>query len=176
MGKDNEYFIKAEIYFDEEKQKHFQRQVKVKKLLKWKVVNGYGASDFFIIGEDDLEKVKYAWATKGIYKLKYSGAEIKKIVPHYSYYTGWNENYEPKTAEEISEAKRSTPLHLMDERERVADARLRYIVENNKPLLLDNLQVVDLQLPEADRPQKEIEQSREIKKLTSNLAEKFTNK
>lgn len=171
---DNEYFIKEETVLDKEKDVYYLKRTKVKKLLRWRVIYGYLPTDFLIVEEEDLEKVKYAWLTKGVYKAKLSGAEIKRIEPDWRYYTGWSDGYTPKDGDDFAQIKRDMPTHLIEEKERIADARVKYILENNRADLLDRLETIDELLPERDRPiSLGSGKPEEIKKAVGLLAEKF---
>lgn len=169
MVKKNEYFLKSETVEIDGKQ--VRRTVQVKKELRWRVIFGYAPTDYIVVGEEDLEKVKYAWLTKGVYKAKLSGSEIKRIEPDWRYYTGWSDGYEPKYADDFRQIREDTPTHLIEERERIADARVRYVIQSAKPELLQSLEKVDQLLPEAERPR--IGNGSDIKTLTAGLAEKF---
>lgn len=173
MVKNNEYFLKSEIVKDEATGQMVRRTVQVKKDLRWRVIFGYEATDYITVGEEDLEKVKYAWLTKGVYKAKLSGSEIKRIEPDWRYYSGWSDGFTPKYAEDFRQIKEDTPTHLIEERERIADIRVRYVIQNAKPELLQNVEKIDQLLPEKERPQYLESQRSEVKKLSASLADKF---
>lgn len=144
------------------------------KILKWRVVYGYAPTDYVSITEDELEKAKYAWITKSIFSTAdrmISGSEIKRIEPDFRYYTGWSEGYEPKGGDDFAQIKRDMPTLEIEERNRVADARVKFIVQNNKPELLGDTERLDLLLPESDRPLVKISVTGGVD--TSALVEKF---
>lgn len=151
----NEYFRKSTIEINPDTGSYQEKVAWVKKELRWRVVYGYQLTDFVSILEGELEKAKYAWITKSIFSTgdrMISGSEIKRIEPDWRYYTGWNEGYEPKTADDFAQIKRDMPTVLIEDRNRIADARVKYIIQNEKPELLNNVEVVDNLLPEGDKP------------------------
>lgn len=171
---DNQYFTKYEIVKDEATGKLYQREVKIKKVLRWRVIFGYLPTDYLIVGEEDLEKVKYAWLTKGVYKAKLSGSEIKRIEPDWRYYTGWSDGYTPKDGDDFAQIKRDMPTELIEGREQIADARVKYILENDRQDLLENIEKVDQLLPEHERPISIGDGKQEdVRKAVGLLAEKF---
>ncbi len=144
------------------------------KVLKWRVVYGYSPTDYVSIEEDKLEEAKYAWITKSIFSASdrmISGSEIKRIEPDFRYYTGWSEGYEPKGGDDFAEMRRYMPTLELEERNRVADARVKYVIQNNNPQLLSNLEKLDTLLPESDRPVVKISSTGGVD--TSALVEKF---
>jgi hypothetical protein len=173
----NEYFEKSTLVKKPDGG-CYQNVEYVKKKLKWRVVYGYMLTDYVSIEEHELEKAKYAWITKSIFSTgdrMISGSEIKRIEPDWRYYTGWSEGYEPKSGDDFAQIKRDMPTHLIEDRNRMADARVKYIIENDKPELLNQVEAVDNLLPEADKPI--LSTSPQVKALEEgrkNLLKKFT--
>ena len=115
--------------------------------LRYRVVYGWNPKDFLAITEDELEKVKYAWVTDGIYK-DVKGGTILRIEEDFRYYTGWNEGYEPKSPDDFAQIERDMPpLKLFEARRALAGERVRYIAKvqdrEEKFRLLENPSMLD---------------------------------
>ena len=112
---------------------------------RWfKVKYGYDVMDFVSVEESDLPRVLDAWNNNKIYiygSNAVKGNEIKSISPHYHKYTGWNESYEPKDADDFREIERYCPKGLNAS---IENAK-RFLTSGGKPdeyrLLLENKSV-----------------------------------
>jgi len=104
----------------------------------FKVKYGYGSTEFVSIEEKELPKVLKAWQNDSILSMGdtvIKGGEIKSISPHYNKYTGWNENYEPKDAEDFLQIKRDCPLGL----EACVENAKMFLLDGGKPENYENL-------------------------------------
>lgn len=113
----------------------------MKKELRWRIIYGYNPNDYLAIGEEYIEKAKYAFYTGKIFNHPQKiikGSEIKRIEPDIRYYTGWYDTYEPKEAEDFKQIHRDVPMREIEERSLTADKRVRYVIEHKKPALLAN--------------------------------------
>jgi hypothetical protein len=116
------------------------------KELRYRVVYGYNPSDYISIKEDYLEKAKYSMLSGGLLNYQNQtvrGSEIKRIEPDFRFYTGWLDSYNPKESEDYAQIERDVPRLLLEERSRIADNRVRYILQHNKPALLNDINNVD---------------------------------
>lgn len=78
----------------------------------FKVKFGYQPIDYVSVDELGLQKAIYGMFAKKpiqIGETFIQGDKILSIVPHYNKYTGWNEFYEPKEAEDFLQIKRDCP-------------------------------------------------------------------
>lgn len=79
----------------------------------FKVKYGFDKTQFVQVKEGaDLERVIYAWTEQIPITLgdrMIHGKHIINIEPHYHHYTGWNEWYQPKEAEDWLQIKRDCP-------------------------------------------------------------------
>lgn len=80
---------------------------------RWfRVKYGYGNSEFISVPEEYLAKAIYSKQKQSLFSFNdriIDGKEIKTIVPDYHKYTGWNEWYEPKDAEDFKQIERDCP-------------------------------------------------------------------
>lgn len=169
----SEYFITREIV--RENDRTYYKEVVTKKELRWRIVFGYNTTDYISIGEEDIEKAKYAWITKSIFNhpiKPINGSEIKRIEPDWRYYSGWRDGYEPKAPEDYRDIQASIPTHLIEDRTKLADVRIATVLQKNEPSLLNNLSEVDKLLTGVDREllesrnaQRAIDTSALIKKM-----------
>lgn len=115
--------------------------------LRWRIVYGYRSDEYVSIGEEYLEKAKYAWITKKVFSAPdgkmISGSEFKRIEPDFRFYTGWFDSYNPSEADDFKQIERDVPTKLIEERSLLADQRVNYILRNNKSELLQAPQEVD---------------------------------
>jgi hypothetical protein len=113
------------------------------KELKWRIVFGYGPSDYLSIGEAEIEKAIYAFKTGKIYK-NIRGSEIKRIVPDFRFYTGWFDTYEPSDSEDKKQMLRDMPPQMLfEDREREANMRVQFVIAKNNPSLLADVSKID---------------------------------
>lgn len=113
--------------------------------LKWRVVYGYNDDEYIRIGEEHLEKSKYAMVSGKIFSANgkmIKGTEIKRIEPDYRYYTGWHDSYNFGNADDHAQIERDVPVKELSERYELADNRVRFAIQNKK---------VDLLLTEPNR-------------------------
>lgn len=78
----------------------------------FKVKFGFHQSDYVSVDELGLQKSIFAMYSKKpiqIGDIFIQGDKIISITPHYHKYTGWNEFYEPKEAEDFLQIKRDCP-------------------------------------------------------------------
>jgi len=78
----------------------------------FKVKFGFGVSDYVSVDELELQKAVYAMFSKKPVQLGsvfIQGDKIISITPHWHKYTGWNEFYEPKDADDWYQIKRDCP-------------------------------------------------------------------
>ena len=78
----------------------------------YKVKFGFEKLDYVSVDEIGLQKAIYAKISKRPVQLGDSmidGSRIWSITPHYHKYTGWNEFYEPKEADDFLQIKRDCP-------------------------------------------------------------------
>ncbi len=116
------------------------------KKLKFRIIYGYHPNEYIQIDESDLERAKYAWATKSIFVSQLrniSGGEIKRIEEDYRYYTGWTDEYYPKNLDDNYQLKKDVPIKELQDRMCKADIRVRYILSNNRKDLLKDIESVD---------------------------------
>lgn len=103
--------------------------------------------DYIAIGEDELEKAKYAMITGKVFIHNGNmirGNEIKKIERDVRFYTGWYDTYEPKDGADTLQMERDMPDPMLFlEREKQGDARVAFIMQRNKPELLSDVQAID---------------------------------
>lgn len=117
-----------------------------KKELRWRVIYGYGPTEYIAIGEVDLEKAKYAMITGKVFAgpRMLQGNEIKRIEEDFRFYTGWYDSYVPKEGEDHVQMLRDMPdKKLFTERVQLADTRVGYILKANQPSLLFDVARVD---------------------------------
>lgn len=75
---------------------------------------GYKVGEFISIPEEKLPKAIYAMQTGGIFSYGEKlmrGNEMKGITPDFHKHTGWNEWYEPKSAEDFEQIERDCPKY-----------------------------------------------------------------
>jgi len=111
----------------------------MKKELRWRVFYGYNHNDYISIGEEYLERAKYAMISGKIFSHKeklIQGKEIKRIEPDFRFYTGWYDSYAPHEAEDFEQIKRDVPTFEIEDRSRLADERVRFAIEKNQVNLL----------------------------------------
>jgi hypothetical protein len=116
------------------------------KELRWRVIYGYSPDDYISIGEEFLEKAKYAMISGKNFAHKNTiirGSEIKRIEDDYRFYTGWNNSFHPSTAEDQIQLERDVPTKELRERGVLADSRVAYIARTGKTNLLSNIQEAD---------------------------------
>lgn len=116
------------------------------KELRWRVVFGYNPNEYVSIKEDYLEKAKYAMLSGGLFNYNNQtvrGSEIKRIEPDIRYYTGWLDSYSPKESEDYAQIERDVPRTMLEERSRIADDRVRYVLQKGQPKLLNDISSVD---------------------------------
>jgi len=107
--------------------------------LKWRIIYGYSSDDYIQIGEEHLEKAKYAMISGKVFSgngKMIKGSEIKRIEPDYRYYTGWNDSYNWGNAEDLKQIERDAPHKELVERYELADNRVKFAIQNNKVGLL----------------------------------------
>lgn len=78
----------------------------------FKVKFGFHQSDYVSVDELGLQKAVYSMYSKKPVQIGdtfIQGDKIISITPHYHKYTGWNEFYEPKEAEDFLQIKRDCP-------------------------------------------------------------------
>lgn len=115
--------------------------------LRWRVITGYSAMDYIAIPESELEKSKYSMISGKVFM--YNGAmirgtEIKKIERDYRYYTGWHDTYKPIDGDDNGQMVRDMPPEkLFNEREKLSEKRIAYIMLKNKPELLNDITKID---------------------------------
>jgi hypothetical protein len=112
------------------------------KKLRGRVIYGYSPSDYISIGEDFIEKAKYAWLNDKKFIAPngkmISGKEIKRIEPDVRFYTGWNDNYEFGSSDDTKQINRDVPIKEIEDRTLLADKRVRFVMEKKNPALLNN--------------------------------------
>lgn len=78
----------------------------------FKVKFGFQKSDYVSVDELGLQKAVYSMYSKKPVQIGdtfIQGDKIISITPHYHKYTGWNEFYEPKEADDFLQIKRDCP-------------------------------------------------------------------
>ena len=119
------------------------------KELRWRVVYGYSPSEYISIGEDFLEKAKFAMASGKIFNYQektIKGSEIKRIEPDVRFYTRWCDSYDYGSPIDEKEIRKSVPLKEIKERTHLADKRVGYIMQTNRPQLLNDINKLDVKL------------------------------
>lgn len=115
----------------------------MKKELRWRFIFGYGPKDYISVGEDDLEKMIYAFRTGKIYK-NIRGSEIKRMEPDFRFYTGWLDSYSPKESDDYKQIERDMPHKILfEDREQLANERVQFVMLKNNPQLLIDVQKID---------------------------------
>lgn len=121
----------------------------MKKELRWRAYYGFNPNEYYIVREKDIEKVKYAHIAKKIVVLdgnQINGQYIHRIEKDFRFYTGWNDGYSPKDAEDANQMKRDMPTDELEEREQLANDRVKYALQNNKVKeLLENPRSLTIQ-------------------------------
>lgn len=115
--------------------------------LRWRIITGYSSVDYISIGEEELEKAKYAMVTGKVFTHggdMIRGTEIKKIERDFRFYTGWNDTYKPVDSEDQKQMLRDMPSNEeFTQREKLSEKRVSYIMQTNKPDLLRDITKVD---------------------------------
>lgn len=78
----------------------------------FRVKYGYSINEFISIPEEYLAKAIYAFQKQSLFYFNdriINGKEIKTITPDYHVHTGWNDWYEPKSAEDFRQIERDCP-------------------------------------------------------------------
>ena len=99
----------------------------------YKVKYGHQVSDYVSVDELGLQKALYAKISKRTVQLGSTildGSRIYVITPHYHKYTGWNEFYEPKEAEDFLQIKRDCPKDLDDYMDKANQYVIQLMQEN----------------------------------------------
>lgn len=99
--------------------------------LRWRVVYGFKSDQYVSIGEDMLEKAKYAMVTGKIFAHKdkmIRGERIVSIEPDYRFYTGWYDSYTPNDGDDFAQIKRDVPIAKLKERFELADERVKIAI------------------------------------------------
>jgi hypothetical protein len=82
------------------------------KNLYFKIKFGYGKKDYVVLDENEVQRAIYAmYSDKPIQlgEIFIRGSNIISITPHYHAYTGWNESYEAKEAEDFLQIEKDCP-------------------------------------------------------------------
>lgn len=118
-----------------------------KKLLRYRIIYGYGKSEYIAIDETDLERAFYAWTTGAIFNhpsKSRKGTEFKGIEADFRFYTGWSDEHEPRSEGDRNQMTNSMPpRELFYNRKQLAENRARYIIENQATHLLSDPKAVD---------------------------------
>lgn len=114
--------------------------------LRYRIITGYKSNDYLSITEDALEKAKICMITDRVFTYKGTyirGSEIKRIEEDYRYYTGWNDDYYPKNNSDREQVKKECPMGEFEERSKLADKRVEYILNNKRFDLLESPETTD---------------------------------
>lgn len=118
----------------------------MEKKLRYRVITGYNSNDYLSITDDFLEKAKICMITDRVFTYKGTyvrGTEIKKIEEDYRYYTGWNDEYYPKTQDDRLQIEKEMPVDKFTKRSELADKRVEFILNTKRFDLLDNPEKTD---------------------------------
>jgi len=118
------------------------------KELRWRVIYGYGSSNYISIDESYLEKAKYAMITGKVFNYKSKtirGREIKSIEPDFRFYTGWFDSYEYGSGDDQLQIDRDVPTEEIENRVLVADKRVAFVISKNQPELLQKPELLKIQ-------------------------------
>lgn len=116
------------------------------KELRWRVVYGYRPHEYISIDEKFLEKAKYSMLSGKLFNYKTQtvrGTRIDRIEPDFRFYTGWADTYQYGGGEDQIQIERDVPIHELESRSVVADSRVRYVLQNKNPQLLNDITGVD---------------------------------
>ena len=81
----------------------------------FRVKYGFGATEYAVITQDDLSRAIYAQLNGTVVLLNglsVNGKHIIYIKPDVHRYTGWNEGYEPKDADDFRQIQRDVPKEI----------------------------------------------------------------
>lgn len=80
---------------------------------RWfRVKYGYSTGEYVSVPEEYLAKAIYSKQRQSLFSYNdriIDGKEIKTITPDFHKHTGWNDWYEPKTAEDLKQIERDCP-------------------------------------------------------------------
>ena len=114
--------------------------------LRYRVITGYGESDYIAIPEEFLEKATYAMISGKVFVYKnhlVRGSEIKQIEEDYRFYTGWNDGYKPRTQDDKNQISAECPVKKLEARAETANKRVELVLRNNQTELLNNPESID---------------------------------
>ena len=115
------------------------------KELRWRAYYGFNPNDYYTITEKDIERVKYAQIAKVVTTIdgrQINGSYIQRIEEDFRHYTGWYDSYSPKSGEDNQQLQRDVPYKLLQEREQIADERVRHVLKSGKPQLLETPETI----------------------------------
>ena len=124
---------------------------------RFRIKYGYSTADQVSVDETELEKALYAQKFGEVVQLgnkQVNGRNIIVIEPHWHYYTGWYDYYEPSTGEDWEQIKRDCPP-LLDEVIKSYRERVDYLINTGRKNLIGK----NIVLPELD---KKIEKTQEL--------------
>lgn len=117
------------------------------RVLRFRIIYGYGTNDYISITENELEKAQYCWIKNAVFThgRQIKGGEFKRIEEDYRYYTGWHDTFSPKDSEDMAQITRDMPpKRIFDERLELARVRAQYAIETNQPNLLGTPEKLDV--------------------------------
>jgi hypothetical protein len=135
---------------------------------RFKVKYGYTIADQVSIDETELEKALYAQKFGEVVQLgnkQVNGRNIIVIEPHWHYYTGWYDYYEPLNGDDFAQIERDAPKELLEGMIRNYRERVDYLINTGRKNLIGK----NVSLPELDKPKEEIKSL--PKDINSKIAE-----
>lgn len=144
----------------------------MKKEKRFKVKYGYSVADQVSIGVDELEKALYAQKFGEVVQLgskQVNGRNIIVIEPHWHFYTGWYDYYEPQNGDDFAQIERDCPPGLEDTIREYRE-RVDYLITTGRKNMIGK----NIDLPElAEKTEGRQELPPDIKKLSEGVANKF---
>ena len=122
---------------------------------RFKVKYGYTVADQVSIDETELEKALYAQKFGEVVQLgskQVNGRNIIVIEPHWHYYTGWYDYYEPQTGDDFAQIERDAPKELLESMIRNYRERVDYLINTGRKNLIGK----NTPLPELAKSKEEI--------------------
>ena len=140
---------------------------------RFKVKYGYTVADQVSIDETELEKALYAQKFGEVVQLgskQVNGRNIIVIEPHWHYYTGWYDYYEPQGGDDFAQIERDAPKELLESMIRDCRERVDYLINTGRKNMIGK----NISLPELDKPKDEIKNlPPDITKQIGDISSKF---
>jgi hypothetical protein len=112
----------------------------MKKKLVYKIKYGYSAGEFVAVdNRQDLEKAIYAKQKGAFVQLggvMIDGKTILRIEPHWNYYTGWYDGYEPVSGEDFKQIGRDAPREDLETMLQEVKEDVVQLMAQNKVVLI----------------------------------------